>query len=116
MRKILVALALLSANVVARPALAQSFEQMGYGTESCGSWSADRESSNAFSDESWVLGFITASNASYMLIKKQTVTVDTDSDGVFAWIDDYCSRNPTSSLTGATMEFWSSSGTIQTGN
>jgi len=109
MRSVLAAIAVILMGFGASPALAQTFPMLGDGNESCATWSADRESNQSADDQQWILGYITAANGLAMVATKHTVKMNTDINGVFAWIDNFCQKTPTDNLTQAAVSAWSSS-------
>jgi hypothetical protein len=84
----------------ARPNQEGAYEVLGVGTLSCETWSkdrADRASERHFIYGAWVQGYITAVNvfgegASHL-------AKGIDDEGIMSWIDNYCSKHPTDSLT-----------------
>jgi hypothetical protein len=75
----------------------------GPGTISCGKWTAEAQGplNNRQFNLSWVLGYITGVGAA--LDKSMSLT-KTDSAGMAAWIDQYCAKNPLSTLEKASEE------------
>jgi hypothetical protein len=78
-------------------AQADQFIIKGVGAHSCGRWVLDRQAGDyramgALAKEAWVQGYITAYNE--WAFQRPDVTAGTDSDGVFAWIDNYCASHP----------------------
>jgi hypothetical protein len=77
---------------------ADTYVVLGVGTDSCGSWTTERQtvatapSSKAFSQSQWLLGYLTAINADVW--PDHRLTDVTDSDGIFAWVDNYCAAHP----------------------
>jgi hypothetical protein len=112
MRLLICAFLVLSTFLTSHRAFSQTFTVLGFGNESCGTWNIDRQSDEAIGDEAWVLGFVSASNAALMGSTKKNVTITTDMNGVFGWIDNYCKNNPTNNLTTATEAFWVDSATV----
>lgn len=112
MRPVLAAVAFICSGFVSSPALAQTsptFPILGDGNESCGSWSADRRANQSVDDQQWVLGYITAANGITMYATKHSTKMNTDNDGVFGWIDNFCEKNPTYNLWQAATAAWASS-------
>jgi hypothetical protein len=70
-----------------------SYIVLGQGTVSCGNWTSERKKQRAWTVQSWALGYISAVNerAAFGI---RDVTDGTDSEGVFAWIDNWCKDNP----------------------
>jgi hypothetical protein len=91
-------------------ALAQAsggqYHEIGSGTASCGAWTADRHqlANRALSDEEWVLGFL--SGVGYIGYDSANPLNKTDADGVWAWIDNYCSAHPISQISDAAAAFY----------
>jgi hypothetical protein len=77
---------------------AGTIEVMGAGAKSCGSWVSDRSNNAAWTDGSWVLGYVTAEEEDSSMAETGSVSVNTDADGLFGWLDDYCRANPTESI------------------
>jgi hypothetical protein len=75
------------------PLQAQAYTIAGVGLQSCGSWTAWRGQGAAGLAEQWVFGYLSGVAAA-----RQTDRFDpldeTDADGVWAWIDNYCRKNP----------------------
>lgn len=82
---------------------------LGYGTQSCGTWTQHRRlgvsSSPTLVNQAWVLGFLTAMNASTweLGVSDGDLTKGTDADGLFAWIDNYCATHPLENIRDATL-------------
>ena len=89
------------------------YKNLGAGSISCGTWTKD---SNAHSrdpqnsifaafwhvNQNWVLGYITAFNAWGPLEKRpgaSDISKGTNSDGITAWIDNWCRANPLEDIT-----------------
>jgi hypothetical protein len=66
----------------------------GYGNTSCGAWTANRpkDSAGSAAAVSWVLGFVSGVGFVDKPLRK------TDSAGMTAWIDQYCSKKPLDTL------------------
>jgi len=94
-------------------AFAYTYTIFGDGTESCATWGVDRQSNNAADDEQFVLGFVSGMGDMNSGDNNTNVTVNTDSNGIYAWIDNYCQKNPTDNLGTAAGAFWYDSNTIQ---
>ena len=90
-------IALMLCISIVRPLGARDFNGFFYvfgeGNSSCGSWLAEKGTAMEHLDLSWVLGFITAFNA-YGLFVDKDVALGTNSDGLAAWIDNYCRAHP----------------------
>jgi hypothetical protein len=98
MKKILISLALMlfAGNVFAEKpewfyqVSADEYYVFGSGSASCGTWTGG-ENNNPYTyyqKRSWILGFV--SGAGWSNRREYEV----DSDGVYAWIDNYCKANP----------------------
>lgn len=98
---------------VSFPAMGQTFSVMGEGNESCGTWIVDREANQASNEQSWVLGFKSGANELGMFASNKSISITTDSNGAFGWIDNYCRANPTKEVVDAAGQFWAYSGTIK---
>jgi hypothetical protein len=82
-----------------------SFTILGQGLESCGKWSMLRQQNQADVEEAWVDGVISDQAMARSTKSGKSVTLSTDASGVWGWIDNYCSANPTQSIEVATMMF-----------
>ena len=74
------------------------------GDISCGAWVADRttHSFTEHTDEAWLTGVVTG----MVLSSGADVLRDTDADSTYLWIDKYCTRNPSRTVSmGATVLF-----------
>jgi len=77
---------------------AGGYWSMGHGASSCGTWFADTTDFAAKNaDRAWVLGFISGANFS----SGTHVGKGTDSKGIFAWVDRYCTNNPMKPISSA---------------
>ncbi len=79
---------------------------IGTGTASCGSWSASRrvDSIQWRADAQWVLGFLSGVGSTKGLTQMDPLN-NVDALGVWAWIDNYCGRNPIDDLRSASVAF-----------
>lgn len=117
MRALFVALTLVGAwTLSGAPAWGNDFTNFGRGSESCATWTADRSANQALADEQWILGFVSATGDTVSEDSNKNVNIDTDADGIFGWIDDYCKTNPTDDIATAGDAFWNKSGTVQLSN
>jgi hypothetical protein len=91
----------------------KDFTNFGRGSESCATWTADRKAKKALGDEQWVLGFVSATGDTASADGNKNVNINTDADGIFSWIDDYCKANPTDDIATAGDAFWTKSGTVE---
>jgi hypothetical protein len=79
---------------------------LGFGNKSCGSWIEARRSSNATANsfEGWVAGFLSgsnsviASNPALGIDILEKVSAQSDAQGLWAWIDNYCQTHPLNSV------------------
>jgi hypothetical protein len=101
MKFILLLLLLLSTSVSRAVDLGSGHTLMGFGNNSCGTWTDERRRNVSAGAHSWVLGFLTA----YNLYEHDAgnVSKGTDAKGLFAWIDNYCRDNPLENLETATV-------------
>jgi hypothetical protein len=88
-------------------AVAKSFAEekmtvvLGIGNRSCGSWTQARHSVGMLADvyEGWVAGFLSGSNSilansdAHIDVLEQA-KAETDAQGLWAWIDNYCQTHP----------------------
>lgn len=117
MRALFVALALVGAGTLCgAPAWGKDFTNFGRGSESCATWTAHRKANQALADEQWVLGFVSATGDTVSEDANKNVNINTDADGIFGWIDNYCKANPTDDIATAGDAFWTKSGTVQFSN
>lgn len=67
---------------------------LGNGAQSCGTWTRHRQQGNPewVDNGVWVVGYISGYNA--FGLGSSDVTAGTDTQGVWAWIDNYCANNP----------------------
>ena len=94
--------ALLLLAIVQLPARAAILE--GAGFRSCGDWTVDRaavDQSTSQVEESWVQGFLSAVGWAGVA----DPLAETDENGVFGWIDNYCRENPVNNLEAAAIAF-----------
>ena len=116
---IVVALLLAAPVPVAAAELGNAIMNMSPGDSSCGHWTNERgvagrglsisvtqEGMPLVEMEGWVRGYITAMN--YWVIPRdrdgiRNLTEGTDTEGIMAWIDNYCAAHPLDLLDDATM-------------
>ena len=111
---VLAAALVLGAGAAARAADPQGYYTIqGVGLESCEVWLGERLSDGptAWYHQQWVLGYITAFNR--WVHNGSNVAVNIAPDKLFAWIDEYCHRNPRQSLSLATEALVEKLWTIQ---
>jgi hypothetical protein len=78
---------------------------IGFGTASCGEWTSARAATDPKTVilMSWVGGYLSAYNVIGIVRGKfDNITGGVDGEGLWAWIDNYCSQNPLDSLAFAT--------------
>jgi hypothetical protein len=99
----LAALVLLAICFARPAAAADEVRTLGAGANAtCGKWSADRQSGDAFSVGNWALGYLSgAATFSQALNPLEGL----DSDAVLYWIDNYCRSRPLDKLTVALRAF-----------
>lgn len=78
---------------------------MGSGVESCGSWLQHRADGGS-SDMQWVLGYLSGA----AIYNGKNPLVNTDGNGVWYWIDNYCRSHAASKLADALDAFVSERG------
>jgi hypothetical protein len=84
-------------------AFADDVRTLGAGANAtCGRWSADRQSGNAFSVSNWALGFLSGAAA---FSENLNPLEGLDSDAVLYWIDNYCRSRPLDKFTVALRAF-----------
>jgi hypothetical protein len=94
---------------------AETYVSAGSGTLSCGSWTADRREYNtggrvtqgsqeAQQESAWVLGFL--SGIGFIHNNGDDPMDGVDSQGVWAWIDNYCKAHPIVSIADAAGAFY----------
>jgi hypothetical protein len=68
----------------------------GPGNSSCGDWLRDRQrdSWGSVVKKAWLSGYVTAYNNAYA----GALIAGTDSEGMFAWVDNYCRSRPLDSI------------------
>jgi len=117
MKAFLAALAFVGGGLVAVPASGRTLTVsiIGEGNESCGTWTVDRQSGQSLNDQAWASGFLSGEMSFYGAIKNVDVELNTDTNGLFGWLDNYCKANPTDNLEQAVVQFWHSSDTIKVG-
>ena len=99
------ALALSLGVALATHAEARDYTIIGTGLRSCGAWTTERKdfhSSVHLLFEQWVLGFI----AGEAYQGATDPLDDTDADGVWAWIDNYCAIHPLDKQVQAAKAFY----------
>jgi hypothetical protein len=83
---------------------------MGQGGASCGLWTQyhpQKENVVAASLEAWVLGYLSATNLWLGVMAKNPdadILKGQDRDGLMAWVDNYCAKNPLEKINTAAQE------------
>jgi hypothetical protein len=85
----------------------------GPGLESCGTWNVNRQANQALPEEEFILGYAVGAESEIRDFIKKSITITTDGNGIFGWIDIYCQAHPTDNLTIAAAYFVLDSGTVQ---
>jgi hypothetical protein len=98
------------------PAFASAFIVMGAGVQSCGTWTVDRMSADlgpaAQVNEAWILGYVTGDIALLAAVENKSVSITTDANGLFGWIDQWCQNNPAQNMTNAIQAFLGTQGSV----
>jgi hypothetical protein len=92
------------AVLLARPSLAQ---YIGFGDKSCGTWALERrnQSTAALVYSAWVAGYVSGVNTANVIDNKSPDFLKrTDGAAITAWIDNYCSSYPLSTLLDASIK------------
>jgi hypothetical protein len=87
----------------------------GSASTSCGAWTTERshlipgvpvgpEYINAMEDESWVLGFL--SGIGFANQNGDDPLSGVDTDGIWAWVDNYCRDHPLDTIAKAATAFY----------
>ena len=93
------AILLLALELWARISIAGEYTILGAGSRPCGSWLQARSQVTPESSvmQSWLLGYITSINAHELTITKD-IAEGTNADGMFLWVDNYCTEHPLDSV------------------
>jgi hypothetical protein len=85
-------------------AQASDYHAMGVGVAvSCGAWVERRKTqSGAAVEQAWVLGYVSASNATIVAMGQNDVLAGVDVPAISAWLDNYCRQHPLEKLAKAT--------------
>jgi hypothetical protein len=104
--RFLLPVALAAGVLLSLPAQAQTYNLIGSGTGSCGTWSADRRQPPpvAFQDEQWVLGFL--SGIGFVGDGGDNPLNGVDAAAVWGWMDNYCQAHPLESIATAAKNFY----------
>lgn len=68
----------------------------GYGTASCGKWTANKNTALGYHEEAWVLGYVSGAGAAY-----PSDLAATDSAAIVAWVDQHCIQHPLDTISTA---------------
>ena len=102
MKWLMLSIALVSST----PAYAVAVTTIGSGSQSCGKWLSARENNanrtTFLQMGSWAVGFLSGA----VWVTSTDILANTDSDGVFYWLDNYCRANPTATFSDAVIEFY----------
>jgi hypothetical protein len=83
------AVVLMTASVGAK---ARDVAIIGAGSDSCGTWTAQRQNTQGPSNRQWILGFI--SGAAFYGEGNIDPLNERDAQAVWAWVDNWCQNNP----------------------
>jgi hypothetical protein len=81
------------------------YHALGVGVAvSCGAWQEARRARNvqAMGQESWVLGYVSATNAFAVATTQNDFLAAVDAAAIWAWLDNYCRQHPLEKLAEAT--------------
>lgn len=90
-RNLLIVFVCLVVGYTVGTAQPRQFDVYGHGTGSCGNWTSGRQPAVTRAGEwnmSWVHGFISGAGYQSAGLRR------TDTDGIMAWMDKYCTDNP----------------------
>jgi len=71
---------------------------------SCGSWTAERKGGRGNSRQLWVPGFLSGIGSTLTVTKLDPLH-GTDKEAVWAWLDNYCQKNPLAEISDAALAF-----------
>lgn len=100
-------LLLMNALLNAHTAVAGTYQVIGAGAQSCGTWISDRSNPSSVAanlDESWVLGFL--SGVGFEGGADINPLEGMDDNGVAGWVDNYCRQNPIVNIATASAAFF----------
>ena len=100
--------AIIAALPMCLPVSAQAIKGAGVGLASCGSWTAGRAQDTSFSEEQWVLGFLSGVAATGSIAgapELDPLAGIRDLQGVWAWLDNFCRSNPRATIEWAAASF-----------
>lgn len=80
-----------------------NYMKFGTGNKSCAYYTKHNKNKDllGYLNRQWVLGFITSYNVYTSGI--HDIAKGTEADGLFAWIDQYCSKNPLDTISTSTI-------------
>ena len=86
-------------------AAGQQYGVWGFGTQSCGTWTADKQKAGyeQIVDISWVEGYMSAMDRTNPAIN--VASHHTDANGMAAWVDNYCAAHPIEQISAAAEAF-----------
>ncbi len=93
---------ILAIGLMTSAAEAQTYQGVGKGKSSCGTWTADRRHRQSNLDEQWILGFLSGigyKSQSFDPLKGMDV------NAVWAWMDNYCQAHTLDSIAMAGAAF-----------
>jgi hypothetical protein len=68
-----------------------AFSQTGFGSPDCGQWLAEKTTYR----KAWLTGYLSGLNtAHYAINKRDPLDLLSSMDQAFAWMDNYCRKNP----------------------
>lgn len=76
---------------------ATDYKALGVGVAvSCGAWLEAREPRNvgALQQEAWVLGYVSAANATIVARGQNDFLIGLDAPAIFVWLNNYCREHP----------------------
>jgi hypothetical protein len=78
----------------------------GWGSESCGSWSAAAQRGTSdpkrVAYKAWLTGYVTAANLNRVLADRPDFTPD--GEGMVGWVDNYCRAHPLETIADASVQ------------
>jgi hypothetical protein len=105
MRIVLACLVVLATSVGGSGrAPAQQYAAVGIGTASCATWAITRRNGDATHYEQWVAGFYSGADFVGKASSSKPLP-QTDANGVWVWMDNYCQSHPVETIAGAMAEF-----------
>ncbi len=117
---LMVAVSIGAADAQSTAAASLTYSNLGVGNRSCGSWVADKQADAATSaltvfqgDQQFVLGYIVGFEEFAGNELSKNMVINTDVNGIFGWISNYCQAHPIVTITDAAQAFALNSGTIK---